>query len=112
MFLFFLISESNGLCGDSDTTIEKSLFTIDFGFGSDMFSTKTPQYFRFQTGNKQEFVPEVWDGKFAFVNQVPNPSSMNIWHTGELDHTKDDANVRESHRWTTLRIFYLCRKYF
>jgi hypothetical protein len=88
--LFFISIESVGLCSEYGTTHGESVLLITFDSGLGTYSNKTPFDFNFSTSQQQKVDPDINDGYFGFVNEVPNP--YNAWHGGALDHTENDTN--------------------
>jgi hypothetical protein len=97
-FIFSIPIESVGLCSTNDTTDGKPLFSITFGSNSGQYSSETPSSFGFSTSHRQQFVSQIKEGMFGFVNLVLEKKHEffgNIWLNGEKnkewDHTVNDT---------------------
>ncbi len=88
-FSFFLFAESVELCLNKDINYSQSLILITFDSGSNAYSNRIPSYFYFTTTHKQQFTSNISDGKFVFVNVIPENHTS--WHGGALDHTLKDT---------------------
>ena len=66
-----------------------ALFLNTFGTGSNQYSSTPPSAYNFSTNYTQAFGSDVPDGSFGFVNAVPSVSG---WHSGAIDHTRNDTN--------------------
>lgn len=71
-FISFFVIEFVGSCSD------KSLLSITFDFGLELYSNKTPSNYNFSASYKQQFPFKIEKGQFGFVNAVPN--SHGNWH--------------------------------
>ncbi|CAF4343474.1 unnamed protein product, partial [Adineta steineri] len=78
------------LCHGNDTTNGEPLLLITFGSGTDHYSREIPSHFNFSTNHTQNFGSNIDLNQFAFVNKAHR--NMDDWHTGILDHTKNEAN--------------------
>jgi hypothetical protein len=88
--ILFISIESVDVCSENSTTNNKPILSITFGSSNTSeYSRETPDSFNFSTANEQKFEPEIADGKFGFVNKVPD--SYPVWHVGALDHTPNDV---------------------
>lgn len=89
MFFFFI--ESQGICL-KEIDNNKRIFLITFSSGFDQYSNRTAAdfYFSIDDHYQQIFAPDWSDGRFAFVNKIPNP--YGTWHDGALDHTDGDKD--------------------
>ncbi len=84
----FFFTESFGLSSSCGSSNVEPLLLITFGFGSDLYSSKTPSDFNFRTAHKQKLPLPENDGQFSFVNTIPK--GVNSWHDGVSDHTVND----------------------
>ncbi len=87
--ILFISIESVDVCSENGITNKEPVLSITFGFGTNEYSTETPDSFNFSTANTQKFGPKIDDGMFGFVNLVPHTYS--VWHNGALDHTPNDV---------------------
>ena len=68
--------------------VNDALLSITFGSGFLEYSRATPNQFNFSAVHNQKYEAPNDDGMYAFVNKLPNESS--VLHVRALDHTPDD----------------------